>query len=56
LNAYCKETGRIAKGLYGVGIAFPKTSKKLDGTAEFQIGLADFMRHITLSLVAWIND
>ncbi|KAJ3305232.1 hypothetical protein HDV03_001830 [Kappamyces sp. JEL0829] len=54
LSKYDPATGRIAKGLYGVGIAFPELGPDAVGTMELQVGLWKFMRYLTRITPQWI--
>jgi hypothetical protein len=56
LEKYNNQTGRIAKNLYGVGIAFPNQVLDASGGLESNVGLLKFMRHLDTNLSAWLED
>ncbi|KAJ3077256.1 hypothetical protein HDU99_001210, partial [Rhizoclosmatium hyalinum] len=56
LDKYDATMGRIANGLYGVGIAFPERGEDAAGNLELQVGIWKFMRYLTRVLPVWVED
>ncbi|ORY39981.1 hypothetical protein BCR33DRAFT_853094 [Rhizoclosmatium globosum] len=56
LDKYDATMGRIANGLYGVGIAFPERGEDAAGNLELQVGIWKFMRYLTRVLPFWVED
>lgn len=50
------QTGRIARGLYGVGIAFPQGHTDRAGNFEYRVGMWKFMDHINTVLPIWMAE
>ncbi len=51
--AYDTHTGKIAPGLFGIGIAFPEVIVDPAGNVEHKIGLNSFMQHALDMLPVW---
>lgn len=54
--SYCKETGMLAPGLFGCGIAYPQMKLDRVGNLTQRIGLWKFMDDLNALLPAWINS
>jgi hypothetical protein len=52
---YDKHTGRIAPGLFGIGIAFPEVIVDANGENQNKIGLNSFMEFALRQLPQWIE-
>ncbi len=50
---YNTQTGFIAPGLFGIGIAFPEVIVDQAGNTEYKIGLNSFMQHALDMLPVW---
>ncbi len=53
LDTYDKN-GMIARGLFGVGIAFPQEYTDIEGNTEKTIGITDFLLQIQKSIPVWL--
>jgi hypothetical protein len=53
--SYDSQTGKIAPGLFGIGIAFPEIVIDQAGNAEHKIGLNSFMQHALEMLPEWMR-
>lgn len=53
---YDDQTGRIAPGLYGVGIAFPQGFTDRAGNFEYRVGMWKFMDYIDKVLPIWMAE
>ncbi|MBY0110147.1 MAG: hypothetical protein K2X90_03495 [Candidatus Babeliaceae bacterium] len=52
---YDTQTGKIAPGLFGIGIAFPEVIIDPAGNQEHKIGLNSFMQHALEMLPEWMR-
>lgn len=52
---YDNKTGRIADGLFGVGIAFPEAKVDRHGTLEYRVGLWKFMEYLESVVPKWMG-
>lgn len=53
-HPYDEQTGLIAPGLYGIGIAFPQAKFDRLGHLEYLVGLWKFMDYLNIILPFWI--
>ena len=53
---YDTHTGRIAPGLFGIGIAFPEVIIDQAGNEEHKVGLNSFMNHALEMLPLWLQN
>lgn len=51
----CEKTGIIARGLFGLGIAFPELKIFPNGLAEQNVGLWKFIDYLNRVLPIWLN-
>lgn len=56
LDQYDRETGIIAHGLFGLGIAYPELKCDPEGRYELQVGLWKFMLYLKKVLPLWLNQ
>ncbi len=54
--SYDTHTGKIAPGLFGIGIAFPEVVVDQAGNTEHKIGLNSFMQHALEMLPEWTRE
>jgi cation diffusion facilitator CzcD-associated flavoprotein CzcO len=52
---HTKDNGKIAPGLYGVGIAYPEAKANRLGTVEHRVGLWKFMEYLERVVPAWVG-
>lgn len=52
---YDHQTGMIAKGLFGCGIAFPEATMNTLGLIEYKVGLWKFMSYLQRVMPGWID-
>ncbi len=55
-SRYDEDTGVIAPGLFGCGIAYPKRIVDRAGNAEYDVGLWKFMVHLGRVVPMWMNE
>jgi hypothetical protein len=55
LSQYDAHTGRIAPGLFGIGIAFPEVIVDAQGETQNKIGLNSFMEYAIRQLPHWLE-
>lgn len=53
---YDQDTGVIAPGLFGCGIAYPKKVIDRAGNVEYDVGLWKFMSHLQRVVPIWMNQ
>ncbi len=53
--SYQENTGIIAPGLFGLGIAFPEAKQNQLGMTEYRVGLWKFMEYLQRILPIWLN-
>jgi hypothetical protein len=51
---YLLQSGMIAPGLFGVGIAYPEANSKVIDIQEYRVGLWKFMTYLQKIIPAWI--
>ena len=56
IMSYDTSTGKIASGLFGIGIAFPEVAVDPLGNEEHKIGLGSFMQHALEQLPEWMHS
>jgi hypothetical protein len=56
LDQYNQNTGIIAHGLFGLGIAYPELKSDPEGRYELQVGLWKFMLYLNQVLPLWLNQ
>ncbi len=52
---YIEQTGIIAPGLFGLGIAFPEAKYNPFGMVEYRVGLWKFMDYLNRIMPVWLN-
>jgi hypothetical protein len=52
---YIQQTGIIAPGLFGFGIAFPEVKSNPLGIPEHRVGLAKFMDYLHRVMPLWLK-
>jgi Pyridine nucleotide-disulphide oxidoreductase len=52
---YDEDTGVIAPGLFGCGIAYPRKVVDRAGNVEYDVGLWKFMNHLDRAVPIWMN-
>lgn len=53
--SYIEQTGIIAPGLFGFGIAFPEAKYNPLGMLEYRVGLWKFMEYLEKIMPVWLN-
>ncbi|KAK0628497.1 pyridine nucleotide-disulfide oxidoreductase-domain-containing protein [Bombardia bombarda] len=51
-----RETGKVVKGLFGAGIAFPQRVVDASGSVEFAVGFFKFMKFLKMVTPEWVSE
>ncbi|MDR3477387.1 MAG: FAD-dependent oxidoreductase [Gammaproteobacteria bacterium] len=52
---HTEHDGKIAPGLYGIGIAYPEAKANRLGTVEYRVGLWKFMEYLQRVVPVWVG-